>query len=93
MATNQLPIQVQGVQTTPISVTLHMVTPNCSSVGTDMMGSQGNWIHKHKKMYPLPEFHGEPEEWQMFKKSFVSTTREFEYSNLHNIMRLRDAIY
>ena len=48
--------------------------------------------NRNKKIYPLPQFTGQPEEWQIFYESFTSTTEEFEYSNLHNIMRLRDAL-
>ncbi|XP_017481567.1 PREDICTED: uncharacterized protein LOC108370698 [Rhagoletis zephyria] len=47
---------------------------------------------RHKKIYPLPTFSGLPEEWQVFVEAFESTTRDFEYSNLHHIMRLRDAL-
>ena len=46
----------------------------------------------HKKIYPLPTFTGTPEEWQTFYESFTTTTQEFDYSKLHNIMRLRDAL-
>ncbi|XP_073831109.1 uncharacterized protein [Musca autumnalis] len=45
-----------------------------------------------KKIYPLPIFSGLPEEWPTFSESFYSTTNEFMYSDLHNIMRLRDAL-
>ena len=51
--------------------------------------SMGN---RHKKIYPLPPFTGAPEEWQTFYEAFMTTTQEFEYSNLHNIMRMRDAL-
>ena len=47
---------------------------------------------KLKKIYPLPLFTGKAEEWQSFVGAFTTTTNEIEYSNLHNIMRLRDAI-
>ena len=47
---------------------------------------------RNKKLYPLPQFTGQPEEWQIFYEAFTSTTEEFEYSNLHNIMRLREAL-
>ncbi|XP_075151991.1 uncharacterized protein LOC142226012 isoform X6 [Haematobia irritans] len=33
-----------------------------------------------------------PEEWQTFSESFYSTTAEFSYSDLHNIMRLRESL-
>ncbi|XP_073838393.1 uncharacterized protein isoform X2 [Musca autumnalis] len=33
-----------------------------------------------------------PEEWPTFSESFYSTTNEFMYSDLHNIMRLRDTL-
>ncbi|XP_075151925.1 uncharacterized protein LOC142225965 isoform X3 [Haematobia irritans] len=33
-----------------------------------------------------------PEEWQTFFEAYESTTSEFGYTNLHNIMRLRDSI-
>ncbi|XP_073835506.1 uncharacterized protein [Musca autumnalis] len=45
-----------------------------------------------KKIYPLPIFSGLPEEWPTFSESFYSTTNEFMYTDLHNIMRLRDAL-
>ncbi|XP_065370911.1 uncharacterized protein LOC135963059 [Calliphora vicina] len=47
---------------------------------------------QNKKIYPLPHFSGQPEEWQTFIEAYQSTTREFQYSNLHNIMRIRDAL-
>ena len=47
---------------------------------------------RQKKIYPLPIFEGAPEDWSTFYEAFESTTHEFEYSNLHNIMRLREAL-
>ncbi|XP_075157633.1 uncharacterized protein LOC142230900 [Haematobia irritans] len=49
-------------------------------------------VPKTKKIYPLPEFNGTPEEWQIFIEDFRSTTREFGYSSLQNIIRLREAL-
>ncbi|XP_075157654.1 uncharacterized protein LOC142230919 [Haematobia irritans] len=49
-------------------------------------------IHRAKKIYPLPKFSGIPEDWPTFKESFLTTTEEFQYSDLHNIMRLRDCL-
>lgn len=48
--------------------------------------------HRQKKIYPLPKFCGSPEDWQTFYEDFQSSTTEFEYSDLHNIMRLRDSL-
>ncbi|XP_075163102.1 uncharacterized protein LOC142235727 [Haematobia irritans] len=50
-------------------------------------------LHRHKKIYDLPKFSGSPEDWQTFIESFNSTTVEFQYSDLHNIMRLRESLY
>ncbi|XP_036340502.1 uncharacterized protein LOC118749827, partial [Rhagoletis pomonella] len=54
--------------------------------------SQHSTSSAAKKIYPLPIFSGTPEDWQAFIETFEGTTLEFEYSNLHNIMRLRDAL-
>ncbi|XP_036346141.1 uncharacterized protein LOC118755409, partial [Rhagoletis pomonella] len=48
---------------------------------------------KAKKIYPLPKFGGQPEEWQAFIEDFRSTTVELEYSDIHNIMRIREALH
>ncbi|XP_036336317.1 uncharacterized protein LOC118746581 [Rhagoletis pomonella] len=53
--------------------------------------SQNNMV-RARKIFPLPIFSGSPEDWQTFIEAFESTTAEFDYSNLHNIMRLRDAL-
>ena len=47
---------------------------------------------RQKKIYPLPIFEGAPEDWSTFYEAFESTTHEFEYSNLHNIMRLKASL-
>lgn len=48
--------------------------------------------HKQKKIYTLPKFSGSPEDWQIFYESFITSTQEFEYSELHNIMRLKESL-
>ncbi|XP_036346903.1 uncharacterized protein LOC118756234 [Rhagoletis pomonella] len=45
------------------------------------------------KIYPLPKFGGQPEEWQAFIEDFQTTTIEFQYNELHSIMRIREALY
>lgn len=55
--------------------------------------SQGSASVKAKKIYPLPKFHGLPEEWPTFKEEFEQTTEEFEYSPLQNIIRIREALH
>lgn len=47
---------------------------------------------RQKKIYPLPKFAGLAEDWPTFNESFKTSTTEFEYSDLHNIMRLREAL-
>ncbi|XP_037809650.1 uncharacterized protein LOC119602292 isoform X1 [Lucilia sericata] len=47
---------------------------------------------KSKKIYPLPKFEGQPEDWQMFYEDFIATTQEFEYTDLQNIIRIREAL-
>ncbi|XP_073814266.1 uncharacterized protein [Musca autumnalis] len=49
-------------------------------------------VPKPKKIYPLPEFSGTPEEWATFIEDFKCSTREFGYSQLQNLMRLRDSL-
>ncbi|XP_067644996.1 uncharacterized protein [Eurosta solidaginis] len=44
------------------------------------------------KLYPLPEFDGNPEDWPLFYSSFADTTREFNYSDRQNLMRLQKAL-
>ncbi|XP_075159750.1 uncharacterized protein LOC142232919 [Haematobia irritans] len=70
--------------------------PPVSSITSNMSVhssySQNTLPLPQKKIYPLPIFTGLPEEWQTFFESFESTTTEFGYTNLHNIMRLRDSL-
>ncbi|XP_017478462.1 PREDICTED: uncharacterized protein LOC108368182 [Rhagoletis zephyria] len=40
----------------------------------------------------LPEFDGRPEDWPMFKETFIMTTTEYQYSDTQNMMRLQKAI-
>ncbi|XP_075146769.1 uncharacterized protein LOC142225886 isoform X4 [Haematobia irritans] len=62
---------------------------SCSGCSTPSI----NYVNMpQKKIYPLPSFSGYPEEWQTFSESFYSTTAEFSYSDLHNIMRLRESL-
>ncbi|XP_058979028.1 uncharacterized protein LOC131802654 isoform X1 [Musca domestica] len=77
-------LQTQVHQLPPLSINTDESFPNSLS-----NNSNGN---AHKKIYPLPIFSGLPEEWQAFFEAYESTTTEFGYSNLHNIMRLRDAL-
>ncbi|XP_067640778.1 uncharacterized protein [Eurosta solidaginis] len=44
------------------------------------------------KLYPLPEFDGNPEDWPLFYSSFADTTREYNYSDRQNLMRLQKAL-
>ncbi|XP_059218365.1 uncharacterized protein LOC131994991 isoform X1 [Stomoxys calcitrans] len=62
------------------------------STASEISYSQNYSIVPHKKIYPLPIFTGLPEEWQTFYEAFETTTTEFGYTNLHNIMRLRESI-
>ncbi|XP_036320424.1 uncharacterized protein LOC118734934, partial [Rhagoletis pomonella] len=44
------------------------------------------------KLYPLPSFSGDPEDWPLFKACYIDTTREFGYNNKHNLIRLQKAL-
>ncbi|XP_059218042.1 uncharacterized protein LOC131994912 isoform X2 [Stomoxys calcitrans] len=84
------PLQQQVYQPTP------QYPPPSRSINSDMSVHNSypqSFISvPHKKIYPLPTFSGLPEEWQTFYEAYESTTAEFGYNSLHNIMRLRDAI-
>ncbi|XP_067621618.1 uncharacterized protein [Eurosta solidaginis] len=45
-----------------------------------------------KKLYDLPEFDGKPEDWPMFRESFIMTTQEYGYNERQNMIRLQKAI-
>lgn len=72
----------------PDSEAGHMSTENSVALRENLFNNS----FQHKKIYPLPSFSGHPEEWQTFIEAFESTTRVFQYSNLHNIMRIRNAL-
>ena len=81
------PVQ-SGVHSNPPTGNMSAQSEN-GSIVTNSQTTIGN---RHKKIYPLPIFSGSPEEWQTFYEAFTTTTEEFEYSNLHNIMRMREAL-
>ncbi|XP_059217038.1 uncharacterized protein LOC131994307 isoform X1 [Stomoxys calcitrans] len=87
--------ETQEPLNSPDRTSYHQPPPG-SSITSDMSvhssHSQNSLHLPQKKIYPLPTFTGLPEEWQTFYESFESTTTEFGYSNLHNIMRLRDSL-
>ncbi|XP_017483199.1 PREDICTED: uncharacterized protein LOC108372067 [Rhagoletis zephyria] len=39
-----------------------------------------------RKLYDLPEFDGRPEDWPMFKETFLMTTEVYQYSDTQNMM-------
>ena len=77
-----------GVSSNPRTGAMTIHSEN-GSIVTNSQNAIGN---RHKKIYPLPIFSGSPEEWKTFYEAFTTTTEEFEYSNLHNIMRMREAV-
>ncbi|XP_036342000.1 uncharacterized protein LOC118751298 [Rhagoletis pomonella] len=44
------------------------------------------------KLYPLPTFDGNAEDWPLFSANYVDTTAEFGYNNRQNLMRLQRAL-
>lgn len=48
--------------------------------------------YHNKHLEPLPNFSGDASQWPLFYSSFVNTTREYNYSNLHNNQRLSKAL-
>ena len=54
--------------------------------------SSGSLPVKTRKLYPLPKFEGLPENWLMFYEDYLATTEEFEYTDLQNIIRIREAL-
>ncbi|XP_036340070.1 uncharacterized protein LOC118749379 [Rhagoletis pomonella] len=40
----------------------------------------------------LPEFDGRPDDWPMFRESFLMTTREYGYNERQNMIRLQKVI-
>ena len=44
------------------------------------------------KIYDLPKFSGNAEDWPLFKSNFDETTQAFQYTNTHNLMRLQKSL-
>ena len=44
------------------------------------------------KIYDLPKFSGNAEDWPLFKSNFDETTQAFQYTNTHNLMRLHKSL-
>ncbi|XP_036325117.1 uncharacterized protein LOC118738300 [Rhagoletis pomonella] len=44
------------------------------------------------KLFPLPAFDGNPEDWPLFYANYIDTTAEFSYNNRQNLMRLQKAL-
>ncbi|XP_075157703.1 uncharacterized protein LOC142230970 [Haematobia irritans] len=45
-----------------------------------------------RKLFDLPEFNGQPEQWPMFSVSYNETTQYYGYSNLENLFRLQKSL-
>lgn len=45
-----------------------------------------------RKLYDLPEFYGQPEEWPKFIVSYTETTHCYSYTQLENLTRLQQAL-
>lgn len=45
------------------------------------------------KLYNLPKFDGNPEDWPLFLATYNDTTMEFGYSNRQNLVRLQSALH
>lgn len=52
----------------------------------------GTRSYQQRRIYDLPTFSGQPEEWPMFSNAFVTTTEAFAYTSLENLMRLQKAL-
>lgn len=44
------------------------------------------------ELYALPRFSGKSKEWPLFQSIFMETTKYFQYSDLQNILRLRNCL-
>ncbi|XP_037927464.1 uncharacterized protein LOC119690221 [Teleopsis dalmanni] len=44
------------------------------------------------RLYDLPKFNGNAEQWPLFRASFEDTTKTFKYTNRHNLMRLQKCL-
>ncbi|XP_036320315.1 uncharacterized protein LOC118734718 [Rhagoletis pomonella] len=44
------------------------------------------------KLYPLPNFDGNPEDWPLFRACYYDTTRDLGYNDRQNLMRLHKAL-
>ncbi|XP_065361967.1 uncharacterized protein LOC135955547 [Calliphora vicina] len=49
-------------------------------------------MHPFRKLYDLPEFCGQPEQWPMFAVSYKETTQHYNYTKLENLFRLQKAL-
>lgn len=47
---------------------------------------------EHRRLHDLPTFSGSPEEWPMFEGAYSSTTFEFGYTDLENLIRLQKCL-
>lgn len=45
-----------------------------------------------RRLHDLPEFSGQPERWPKFNVAYNETTRNYNYTNLENLMRLQKAL-
>ncbi|XP_055923385.1 uncharacterized protein LOC129953880 [Eupeodes corollae] len=65
----------------------HFSTP---LVGNNLLIPAGNLTNT--RIYDLPTFSGNAEEWPLFFASFEDTTEAFKYSNRQNLMRLQKCL-
>ncbi|XP_075164615.1 uncharacterized protein LOC142237138 isoform X2 [Haematobia irritans] len=64
---------------------------NKQSAGREVEGKKE--VNSQKQQKPkVVDSSGLPEQWPTFAESFYNTTDEFQYNNLHNIMRLKESL-
>ncbi|XP_017477531.1 PREDICTED: uncharacterized protein LOC108367431 [Rhagoletis zephyria] len=66
-----------------------IITTASSVVGHSQSSSQ---LGLTLKLYDLPEFEGRPENWPMFRETFLMTTAEYQYTDTQNMIRLQKAV-
>ncbi|XP_046808784.1 uncharacterized protein LOC111675710 isoform X1 [Lucilia cuprina] len=65
---------------------------NALGVTTTPLPADQPTLHPFRKLYDLPEFSGQPEQWPMFAVSYRETTQHYNYTKLENLFRLQKAL-
>ncbi|XP_036347106.1 uncharacterized protein LOC118756451, partial [Rhagoletis pomonella] len=82
------------VSTEPHRTSAETITPQPQTSTTSLNNRQPPLFMDNAitKLYPLPVFEGNPEDWPLFIACYRDTTAEFNYGNRQNLIRLQRAL-